>query len=310
MRFEIEKIILEGPDLSGKTSLYNEIHKRSGYKWNVQDRSCLSMVCYARQFGREEKSLKRALEKELSNLNNRVVILLPLFDELKFRLESRGDDIQTLETLRSLYRIFEDESAKISKLPNVMVLRENLSLDDTSKKVISWLATSENHSAEIIGQKFVKGFVLGHDKSESVLTFECSGNISDYPNDSILENEHEGLYYREILHDFSSLIEKEIEGLNEYGKPQDMSSRRFYYSSKTCISSLHFKPRRETLNFICTLRSTDVVKNAAIDLSFLEFLVHKLGTKYFTECKDYFLTVTMNSAHLRNDVGSNHERSD
>ena len=302
MKFEIEKIILEGPDLSGKTSLYNEIHSRSSYKWNVQDRSCLSMVCYARQFGREEKSLKRSLEKELSNLNNRVVVLLPHFNELKERLKSRGDDIQTLTTLRSLYDIFEDETAKIRKLPNVMVLRESLSLSDVSEKVISWLATSEKCTAEIIGQKFVKDFVLGSEKSECVLTLESSGVIFDDLDDGILENEHEGFYYREILHDFSSLIEKEIEGLNEYGMPQGMNSRRFYYSSRACISSLHFKPRGETLNFICALRSTDAVKNAAIDLSFLEFLIHRLGTKYFGECKNYFLTVTMNSAHLRNDI--------
>ena len=39
----INQIILEGPDLSGKTTLYNSIHKLTGNKWNIQDRRNASL---------------------------------------------------------------------------------------------------------------------------------------------------------------------------------------------------------------------------------------------------------------------------
>ena len=35
-------INIEGPDCSGKTTLYNRLHKETNFKYNIQDRSCMS----------------------------------------------------------------------------------------------------------------------------------------------------------------------------------------------------------------------------------------------------------------------------
>ena len=53
MRFPTQQLVLEGPDLSGKTTLYNMLHKATGYRWNIQDRSSLSMVVFAKLYNRE-----------------------------------------------------------------------------------------------------------------------------------------------------------------------------------------------------------------------------------------------------------------
>ena len=48
----LNNVTLEGPDLSGKTTLFETIHSTTNYRWNIQDRSELSMLCYAEMYGR------------------------------------------------------------------------------------------------------------------------------------------------------------------------------------------------------------------------------------------------------------------
>ena len=76
-RFPTNYLILEGPDLSGKTTFYAALHKASSYAWNIQDRSCLSMIVHANQYDRSALIHKENFKNELLNLNNRFVILLP-----------------------------------------------------------------------------------------------------------------------------------------------------------------------------------------------------------------------------------------
>ena len=298
MRFRTEKLILEGPDLTGKSSLYQSIHKATGFYWNIQDRSALSMVCYARQFKRDDTLLRRDLYKELSNLNNRFVILMPSVEVLLQRFRQRGDDVQDEKSLKDLYDIFSEEVEKISRLPNVCLIRSALTLEETTETVLAWLRRIENCKSETVG-KHIRLFVECAEGDEHVLCLETSGEVQYNYDASIMLNPLEGDYYKKIERDFRNIIEKELDGINEYNIPQDMSSRRFYYSSRSCISSLHFKPRGETLELICTFRSTDAQKNATIDFQFLEYLVHRMGNEYFLNCDKYRIMLTMNSVHLR-----------
>ena len=298
MRFRTEKLILEGPDLTGKTSLYNRIHNKTSYKWNIQDRSALSMVCYARQYNRPDTDLRRDLYKEMTNLNNRFVILMPEYLEVLRRYRMRGDEAQDENSLSVLYRLFTEEIKPLRMLPNVLVVESLSNTNDIAESVINWLNSFESSSSLDIGNT-IKQFVEESDSNEHVLTLECSGLIKSAYDESILQDPLEGKYYQEITADFCHIISKELKGLNEYGAPQDMSSRRFYYSSNSCISSLHFKPREKTLELICTFRSTDAQKNAAIDFQFLEYLVHRMKSEYFLNCSHYRIALTMNSVHLR-----------
>lgn len=297
MRFNIEKIILEGPDLSGKTSLYESLHSSTNYEWNIQDRSSLSMLCYAKQYNRSIEKHKRFFKKELTNLNNRVIILLPDEKTLLSRLRNRGDDKQDADSIINLKRIFEIEAEKVENLPNVLVIRDNLGIESLTNKVKEWLESSEDVNSFDIGT-WLGEFALNSESKENTICFEFEGNIQKDFDKSILSDPKEGKYFSEIYQDFRHVIYKELLGLNEYGKPQTSQSRRFYYASRSCISSLHFKPRGTHLEFLCCLRSTNALENGVLDIPFLEFLVHTIGSEYFLECKDYRVAVNMNSAHL------------
>ena len=102
IKFPISKIVLEGCDLSGKTSLYDSIHKGSGFRWNIEDRSTLSMCIYANQYGRDDYYHRKNLELELSNLNNHMVLLHPDLDVIHNRYLDRGDEFQDEEPTKKI----------------------------------------------------------------------------------------------------------------------------------------------------------------------------------------------------------------
>ena len=62
----VNQIVIEGPDLSGKTTLYQNLHDMTNYRWNIQDRSALSMLTHAKQYGRNEFSHIEQLRSETS----------------------------------------------------------------------------------------------------------------------------------------------------------------------------------------------------------------------------------------------------
>ena len=64
----INYIFLEGPDLAGKTTFYENVHKSSDYRWNIQDRSALSMLIHAKYYGRDTFRHVEQLRSELYNL--------------------------------------------------------------------------------------------------------------------------------------------------------------------------------------------------------------------------------------------------
>ena len=53
-KFITQNVICEGPDLAGKTSFIQEVHKKTNYRWNVIDRSALSHVIYAKFYDRDD----------------------------------------------------------------------------------------------------------------------------------------------------------------------------------------------------------------------------------------------------------------
>ena len=92
LRFPTNYLILEGPDLSGKTTFYANLHRASGYKWNIQDRSCMSMLIHARQYGRDSAVYEENFKLELLNLNNRFKRRFKR--PVKFRINLRCNKIQ------------------------------------------------------------------------------------------------------------------------------------------------------------------------------------------------------------------------
>ena len=57
--FPTENLFIEGPDLSGKTTLIKNIHNKTDYRWHITDRSKISRMIFAEMFNRETKNLKK-----------------------------------------------------------------------------------------------------------------------------------------------------------------------------------------------------------------------------------------------------------
>ena len=118
----IDYIFIEGPDCSGKTTLYEMIHKETGYKWNIQDRSALSMLIHARYYGRDTFNHIEQLKRELHNLNNQLIICLPEWKVIVDRFQKRGDPIQNIHSLQKIYNLFQEAADEFGNYPNVTVI--------------------------------------------------------------------------------------------------------------------------------------------------------------------------------------------
>ena len=300
MTFFTNQLILEGPDLSGKTSLYNEIHQSTDFKWNIQDRSALSMLCYARLYGRPTERERVRLQNELNNLNNRIILLLPPFDVIEKRYYERGDEIQNIASLRKLYDIFVEEGEKIRKRPTVMCVVGDNDLESLITFTLEWTHSIESCTSWNVGE-LIKDTLHSVESDELTLTVRMMYS-AETPDDSILEHEGEGEYFKNIINQISVTIRDELSGKNPYNTPQDNTSRRFFYSSNTCIAGIHFLPRGELLRVLVTFRSTDVDRNASIDLQFVEYLTHKINQRFSFDCERIETFVTLNSAHIRRDL--------
>jgi len=300
MMYEIDCITIEGPDLSGKSNLIKNLHEATNYRWNIHDRSYLSRVCCAQMYGRDKKQPIRGMWKELSNLNNVYIVLLPPADVLQERFKVRGDEIQNHETLPIMHGWFEIWASSLERLPNVIVIREALPEKDLCKAVLDKLTAMERMSEIQTGQ-FVRDFVRIAPEPNGPVDISLRLDPRwDFA--SILSHPREGKYYREIVEDVWKIINDEMCGRNPYNLRQGFDSRRFYYSSSSCLSSVHFLVKDRCLQGLATLRSTDVDRNASIDLKFLCHLLTYIGRRFSFPIDEIELSVRFNCAHVRKDL--------
>lgn len=296
----IKYVIIEGPDCSGKTSLCAALNKEVGFVRNIRDRSYLSTLCYARLYDRPVvNDLRNLLREELCDANNFIVIMLPEKDVILSRLSVRGDEYQDASSIVKLYDIFSEEVDKIKNLPNVLVMREAMTLSRLATHVSDQLSQYESQDAHAVGSNLSLWTSLS--KNEEV-QFKLRLEVStDHSDTEVLDDPHETHYYNDILNSCSLIIDKERAGKNPYGVRQGLDSRRFYYSSDTCISSIHFLIRDDVMKVMCTLRSTDAVKNGSIDLRFLASLCTLIRDRNDWQPSRILLDVNYNSLHVRRD---------
>ena len=301
---KINNITIEGPDLSGKTTLYEMLHKKSNYRWNIQDRSQLSMICYARQFERGEDVVslwRQRLDEYLFDLNNRVIVLLPNLSVINSRYKVRGDEIQDLASLYSLYEIFSDEVKRIESYPNVLVLRGD-GTEDLTNKCYGWCAATENYELDLISREVEEIARAVPTKEVSPLRFTVS---FDDPNllledHEIMLHPAEEVYYANIAHKVIKNIQDELTGKNEYQVPQGtFTTRRFVFTQDSCISMVHTMVREKSMEMNVVCRSSDVVKTFSYDLRFLSYLFGRVYKKLeLSGVNNFKMRVTLNSAHV------------
>lgn len=272
----------------------------TGYRWNIQDRSNLSMICYARLYGRDIADHRRRLWNDLSNLNNRVIVLLPEWEVIRHRYEFRGDEIQDLSSLRQLYNIFSEEAEKIKHLPNVIVATDGfLEERELATDCVDQIYNLENQNLENMGS-IISDFVKNSGRKEvSPLNFSLHfDKISLLDDPEIMNHPPEKNYYARIKNGVLDNIEKELSGENEYGKCQSSkTTRRFIFTQDSCVSLIHTMLRDGLLNVHVVCRSSDVINTFPYDLKFLVHMSSEIKKALGAE-EPVVLSCAMNSAHI------------
>lgn len=298
-------ISLEGPDLSGKTTLYNELHKASSYRWNIQDRSSLSMLVYARLYSRDDFFLVENLKNELLNLNNIIIILLPDWKVILDRFNSRGDEIQNFVSLKKVYDLFLEAVDELKNYPNVIVVNSEVD-EHIVNSLVKNISKYENTSFHSMSKKFFQAASCD-DSLEQIgtsLTHYDFGNFSDI-NRAYLDFEEEKDYYKEIKENVLAKIENELNGINEYSRKESISSRRFVYTQDTCLSLFHFIVRKNILCCDFFIRSSNTKNTLVYDLNFLKCLSQDvLEFLKIEDIKAVRINVKINSAHIHYKIES------
>ena len=297
-RFLTNQLIIEGPDLAGKTSFYNKIHQNSGYRWNIQDRSALSMLIYARLYDRNTFVEVERLNAEIKNLNNRYIILMPPWDEVERRYKERGDEIQTITSLKKVYRLFDEAAEEFKIYPNVMVIRNKDTLsyvDPVIKELMGIEISTPKHIAE-----YVNMFAAASDNLEAShisLTMYDNGNF-DNVDVSVLEYPPEKDYYAKIIKKTLGKIEQELNGQNEYNRKEELNSRRFVYSDDSCISFAQFTVRNNILDAHFVFRSSNSKDTLSYDTNFIYYLTSRVYEQLKLTNHNCRIRINFNSAHI------------
>ena len=292
----LKNITLEGPDLSGKTTLMSQIHKETNNKYNIIDRSTMSAMVYSTYYDRPNvKLLERQLRNELNNLNNRTIILMPDIKVLNNRYNDRGDEIQNWEDIIAINNLYEQIIKKFGKFSTLKVIRS----DQPLQEALAYLETS----GENIPQEVLLNAVASDDEAYPVkLEVDLGDGFMTAINDAF-DFESEKEYYTKILSKMLTTITKENIGDNPYGTRQDpKKTRRYIYADDSCIALFHMMYREDRLNFYATLRSSDVVNIFEHDFKFLKYLCGEcakaVGIKDYEIPKETTLSVVIHSAHI------------
>tara|TARA_A200000159_G_scaffold53850_1_gene49868 strand:+ start:22 stop:912 length:891 start_codon:yes stop_codon:yes gene_type:complete len=289
-------INIEGPDCSGKTTLYSRLHKETSFKYNIQDRSCMSMFVYAKIYEREDASLwfDKILD-DLKRLDTLYILLLPSENTILSRLKVRGDEFQDKNSILKVRSYFRNIAKMgFGSYPNVLVLEED-DLETNINKVLQFINTLN----EMPGQELIKSLVFSSGRNE-LIDVQCKEEVNRNHLDlTVLDFPQEKEYYEKIEFEFFNKIFREFVGLNERNQAQKHDSRRFIYTSDSCISMIHVLWRQNKLNVLATLRSSNVSKTLWADYEFLKILSVKTAKEMsLPEDCVIKLTVDIRSAHI------------
>jgi hypothetical protein len=302
-RTPINQITLEGPDLSGKTSLYQKLHEKSGYCWNIQDRSSLSMIVYARLYGRSDYFHVESLKREISNLNNIMILLLPNWQVIAERFQKRGDEIQNLVSLKKVYDLFSEAADEFENYPNVILIKSEV--DDS---MVSYIVHQlRSHFERKSYHEYADFFKIAAASSKSLekiglnLVHYDDGMFDDV-SEEMLRYEKEKVYYDKIRRKLLKKINDELEGANEYGREETYESRRFIYTDDSCLSLCHFMLRNEFLYGEFYLRSSETKQTLQHDMNFIKSLTRDVFSRLseFSEIKMCKIDLKIGSGHIVN----------
>lgn len=294
----IDNIILEGADCSGKTTLFEALHKDTNYAYNIQDRSNLSMYIYANLYGRNDSNKwYRNFWSEIKSFNTLYVILLPEDDVIRNRIVLRGDDKQTPDSAVKI----NTEFRKLSKFyfrnmfPNILVvdIDEETTTNNISDLVMQRLSNLERTSpADMIRDVvFASGKNELVDVSSSELVFSTNTKARHITWD-VLDFPQEKEYYSGIRDKVITNVERVLM------TNQKLDSRRFIYADDSCISLIHTMYRDNIIDVNVTMRSSNVANTLWADYEFLRILSLDIANAMQVQTSDIILTLNIRSAHI------------
>jgi hypothetical protein len=288
MRLVTRQVVLEGCDLSGKSTLYRDFHKATDFRYDVRDRGAISRSVYPVVFGRDDSHEKGELHRFLDDLNNVVVFLAPNWSTVTARFASRGDEMHNLDTLRRTWEEFNSRALALRDHPSVIVCREIPDPEAIRDVIMSREGVTSKKIAE-----YVETSLMSTGRNESLDTrFEVIVSPHDDPGPAALLVEGEEEYYSSIESDLMNRISSEIEG------GQSVLSRRFVTANPSCISYARFihRDNHDLMDIVC--RSTNVPKNLRIDLDALIHLGFKAQRIAGLETRNIKMRVNLNCAHI------------
>ena len=100
----INKIYIEGPDCAGKSTLLQNLNKRTNFRYYISDRSPFSTFIYDLMYGRTNATrMQNIVWNDIKSLDCLYVVLLPSWNIIRDRFSKRGDDIHSEESLKNVY---------------------------------------------------------------------------------------------------------------------------------------------------------------------------------------------------------------
>ena len=294
----IDNIVLEGADCSGKTTLYEVLHGDTNYRYNIQDRSNLSMYVYSKFYDRKDSNKwYNRFWKEIKSFNTLYVILLPSDNIIRERINSRGDEKQTVESAINLNNRFR----KLSKFyfrnmfPNILTvdIDKDMSASNISDLVMHRLQTLETSNPSDLIRDVV--FSSGKNELTDITVSETvfSSNKATRPICwDVLEYPPEKEYYEKLRNDVITNIERVLV------TNQTLASRRFIYADTSCISLIHAMFRDNIIDVNVTMRSSNVSQTLWADYDFLRILCLDIANTMNIQTSDINLTLNIRSAHI------------
>tara|TARA_R110001583_G_scaffold7985_23_gene39052 strand:+ start:916 stop:1854 length:939 start_codon:yes stop_codon:yes gene_type:complete len=300
-------IFIEGPDCSGKTTLVKNVHNATAYKWHLMDRSQISRRIFARMYNRKLPGIAYDFKREVFDLNNIFVILIPEWNTVQERFEKRGDDLHDVNSLKKVYDAFVDSCGDLIGLPNVHIFSPPYlsSPEKTRDRLISLVRNREDTSLSKISYEVSK-LAMASPRSEAtslcLSLFEDTG--FEKADSAILKIPSEKEYYESIFYGMMNKIDAEVSGKNEYNLVQNSSSRRFIYTNDSCISLVHALSRDRRLDIQVVMRSTDVTEKLENDLNFIYYLSSQIFKRLskMTKLELVQIRLNFNSAHILNHI--------
>ncbi len=298
----VQNLFIEGPDCAGKSTLIKKLHSISEYRWHIMDRSQVSRSIFNDLYSRDILNPGADFNREVLNLNNRFVLLLPDINVIRSRFKKRGDDIhKDFESIEMVYNAFLKRQAFLSGFPNVLVFSE----EDTgsiASRLLPSLSLAERPMLREISDSVIKS--VSHCQGECYpmeFTLWDTGSFEE-ASESCFSYEKESKYYRKIYDSLHRKISQELSGQNPYSRVETHTSRRFVHVEDTCISFIQVAIRESVMDFHVVMRSTDVETTFPYDLQFLYYLASTCYSRFKEHSNSVRMRFSLNSAHILNKI--------